>query len=70
LLRNACVAAGNWGQRSAVPVLADLLHDSEPLVRGHAAWALRQIGGNGASAAINDALKKEQDAQVRRELEA
>lgn len=70
LLRNACVAAGNWGHRSAVPVLADLLHDSEPLVRGHAAWALRQIGGNGAFAAIYDALKMEQDAQVRRELEA
>jgi epoxyqueuosine reductase len=53
LVRNACVAAGNWGSPTAVPALAPLLADPEPLVRGHAAWALRQIGTREALAALN-----------------
>jgi epoxyqueuosine reductase len=43
LLRNVCVAAGNWGDAAAVPHLTALLSDDSPLVRGHAAWALAQI---------------------------
>jgi epoxyqueuosine reductase len=45
LLRNACVAAGNWGGETAVSALTNLLHDPEPLIRSHAAWALGQIEG-------------------------
>lgn len=45
LVRNACVAAGNWGSETAVPLLTRLLSDPEPVVWGHAAWALRRIGG-------------------------
>ncbi|MDX1663546.1 MAG: tRNA epoxyqueuosine(34) reductase QueG, partial [Candidatus Promineifilaceae bacterium] len=45
LVRNACVAAGNWGSVEALPALVPLLEDEAPLVRGHAAWALGQIGG-------------------------
>jgi epoxyqueuosine reductase len=45
LVRNACVAAGNWGDPAAAPILARLLEDSEPLVREHAAWALARIAG-------------------------
>src|ERR687889_180702 len=46
LLRNCCVAAGNLGLRSAVPALVRALRgDPSPLVRGHAAWALGEIGG-------------------------
>ncbi|MCA9972894.1 MAG: tRNA epoxyqueuosine(34) reductase QueG, partial [Anaerolineales bacterium] len=52
LLRNACVAAGNWGSETAVGPLAALLADPEPLLRGHAAWALRQIGTPAALAAV------------------
>ena len=44
LLRNVCVALGNWGDPLAVPGLVEALNDSEPLIRGHAAWALGQIG--------------------------
>src|SRR5690606_12278584 len=40
LLRNVAVALGNWGSPEAVPALVEALHDEEPLVRGHAAWAL------------------------------
>ncbi len=40
LVRNACVAAGNWGNEEALPALRRLLDDEEPLVREHAAWAI------------------------------
>ncbi|MFN2123234.1 MAG: tRNA epoxyqueuosine(34) reductase QueG [Candidatus Promineifilaceae bacterium] len=68
LLRNACVAAGNWGDKSAVPPLAALLHEADPILRGHAAWALRQIDNMGARTAVSDALRVEDDPQVRQEL--
>ena len=68
LLRNACVAAGNWGDKSAVPLLANLLRDPQPIIRGHAAWALHQIDDTVALAAISDALRNELNPQVRQEL--
>lgn len=43
LLRNVAVALGNWGSPEALPVLEQTLHDPEPLIREHAAWAIRQI---------------------------
>ena len=49
LLRNCCVAAGNLGLERAVPALVRALReDSSALVRGHAAWALGEIGGSEA----------------------
>ena len=68
LVRNACVAAGNWGSAAAVPALVALLADGAPLVRGHAAWALRRIGGEAGDAALAAALAIETDPAVRREL--
>lgn len=68
LLRNAAVAAGNWGSEAAVPALASLLGDPEPLLRGHAAWALHQIGSHKAKAAVAAALAGEPDEAVRREM--
>ena len=68
LVRNACVAAGNWGSAAAVPALAALLADLAPLVRGHAAWALRRIGGEMANAALAAALTTEDDPAVVREM--
>ena len=44
LLRNVCVAAGNWGGEAAVPALQTLAQDESQLVREHAGWALVQIG--------------------------
>ncbi|MCA9936286.1 MAG: tRNA epoxyqueuosine(34) reductase QueG [Ardenticatenaceae bacterium] len=69
LLRNACVAAGNWGSETAVPPLITLLSDPEPLLRGHAAWALRQIGGKVAETAVAQAIRRETDPDVRGEME-
>jgi epoxyqueuosine reductase len=42
-LRNACVAAANWGDTSTLPALNKLASDEEPLVRSHAIWAISQI---------------------------
>lgn len=44
LLRNVCVALGNWGSEVAVPVLTRALADPSERVREHAAWALESIG--------------------------
>ncbi len=68
LLRNTCVAAGNWGSEEAVPALIPLLADPAPIVRGHAAWALRQIGGPEARAAVAQAFSGESDETVRHEM--
>ena len=43
LLRNAAVALGNAGDPVALPVLRRALQDEEPLIREHAAWAIRHI---------------------------
>ena len=68
LVRNAAVAAGNWGSPEAVPVLLPLLGDESTLVRGHAAWALGEIGAAAGMARLETALAKEQDEMVREEL--
>ncbi len=71
LRRNAAVAAGNWGDERAVPALVELLLDVEagPLVRGHVAWALGQIGGDEAYRGLRRGLRREMDAFVRREIQ-
>jgi epoxyqueuosine reductase len=68
LLRNVCVALGNSGDPSAVTSLIRALRHEEPLVRGHAAWALGRLGGEAAAAALRSALSAEEDAWVHEEL--
>jgi epoxyqueuosine reductase len=70
LVRNACVAAGNWGDPAAAPILAQLLEDPEPAVRGHAAWALGRIGGTEANRALAHAIAVETDPWVSGEIAA
>jgi epoxyqueuosine reductase len=43
LLRNVCVALGNVGDDSALPHLQKAAKDSEPLIAGHARWAMERI---------------------------
>lgn len=69
LLRNVCVALGNSGDRQAVPALIGALHDNEPLVRGHAAWALGRLGEEPAREALQEALTTENDEEVRVEIQ-
>jgi epoxyqueuosine reductase len=49
-LRNVAVALGNSGDPGAIPALEKALAHEEPLVRGHAAWALGRLGGREALA--------------------
>jgi epoxyqueuosine reductase len=68
LLRNVCVALGNSGDASAVPALVEALQHEEALVRGHAAWALGQLGGGVARQALEEALLHEVDTEVLTEI--
>ena len=71
LLRNVCVALGNLRDPVAVPALERTLREEpEALVRGHAAWAMGQIGGARARAALTDAAAHDTDATVRQEARA
>ncbi len=42
-IRNVLIAAGNSGDKSLVPTVANLLSDTSPLVRAMAVWALAQL---------------------------
>jgi epoxyqueuosine reductase len=64
MLRNLCVALGNWGDAAAVRVLAEALSDSSPLVRAHAAWALGEIGTDVAVDFVRERLESELDPLV------
>jgi epoxyqueuosine reductase len=64
------VALGNWGAPEAVPALAVALNDEEPLVRGHAAWALGRIGTEAARQALSGRGEVEEDGWVREEIAA
>jgi epoxyqueuosine reductase len=67
LLRNCCVSAGNLKLKEVVPALVRALReDSSALVRGHAAWALGEIGGS--EAALKEAAEVEQDTWCQDEI--
>lgn len=67
LLRNVAVALGNWGNGAALPALRAALGDTEPLVRGHAAWALGRLGEYGW---LQAAREREKDSYVLEEMAA
>src|SRR6266850_1782710 len=68
-LRNVAVTLGNLKSIEAVPALIRALEDEETLVRGHAAWALGQIGSRMAIDALQCRSQTELDADVRSEME-
>jgi epoxyqueuosine reductase len=69
LLRNVAIALGNLKAGEATPILLRVLHhDPDPLVRGHAAWALGQIGGRQARTGLERALINESDTWVLEEV--
>lgn len=67
LVRNACIAVGNWGDQIAIPYLETLLDDEHPIVRGHSAWALAQI--TDATKRLKSQLEREQDQDVKTDIE-
>jgi epoxyqueuosine reductase len=68
-LRNVAVALGNLKSREAVPALIDALQDDEPLVRGHAAWALGEIGTPESLEALRRHQSIESEAEVGEEID-
>ena len=69
-LRNVAVALGNSRDPAAVPVLSTALSDEEPLVRGHAAWALGRIGSVDGLDALLARVALEREEFVLSELRA
>jgi epoxyqueuosine reductase len=68
-LRNLALAAGNAEGEEHVPALIESLRNEiEPLARGHAAWALGQLGGQAARTALEAAGKSEADPWVMEEI--
>jgi len=72
MLRNVCVALGNWGHHHTIPALAQALHDETLPPRGHAAWALGQVGAQVGMDKVTPLLRArlavETDAWVRQEI--
>jgi len=72
MLRNVCVALGNWADPQTVDALSLALRDPEPLPRGHAAWALGRVlaarGDRRAQAALKEAADREGNAWVLEEI--
>jgi epoxyqueuosine reductase len=66
LRRNAAVVLGNLRDESALPALGAALDDADPVVRGHAAWALGQIGSSHPT--LSRRLSVEEDERVGTEL--
>ena len=69
LRRNAAVALGNLRDARAVPSLARALDDDDPLIRGHAAWALGRIADPQAADVLRARLARESNPPVREEIE-
>ncbi len=53
LRRNVCVALGNLGDASALPVLARVAREDEPLVAEHAAWACARLANRSGAGAVD-----------------
>ena len=69
LLRNVAVALGNSKNPEAIGPLRTALQDPEPLIRGHAAWALSQFAESEAHGALVRHLNREDDEQVKAEVQ-
>jgi epoxyqueuosine reductase len=67
LLRNACVAAGNSGDASLIGPLIRLASHDSAIVRAHAVWAARRLGGDDA---LLRARSLESDPTVLTEFES
>lgn len=76
MLRNVCVALGNWGEPVVQPALSTALYDPEAIARMHAAWALGEIiakhaghvPAETARATLEEAAARESDSSVLEEI--
>jgi epoxyqueuosine reductase len=64
LLRNVCIAMGNSGHAAFIPDLIAVLGDQEPLIRGHAIWALAQLADTDHQVHILSVLMSAKEAEA------
>ena len=70
MLRNACVVAGNSGERSLVSAIVRVSDDEDPIIREHALWALGRLDPSVARDRARRRRAVETDAAVLSEIEA
>ncbi len=70
LVRNACIAAGNWGSTQAIIPLQELLNDPSPLIRTHAAWSLHHIMADDSRRMLQTQLLHEDNAEVQEAIQS
>jgi epoxyqueuosine reductase len=68
--RNACIVLGNRARAADLPVLASALDDDDPVVAGHAAWAVGAIGGSRARRLLAESAGRESRPEVLAEIHA
>jgi epoxyqueuosine reductase len=70
LARNATIVAANTKYEAAIPLLINLAQsDPDPIVRGHAVWALAQFSDKRLTTVV-DQRRKDEDPFVRQEAQA
>ncbi len=69
LRRNAVIAAGASGATALGRPVEACLDDPDPMLRGHAAWALARLGVPAAAQRLERALRSEWDPDVRNEAQ-
>jgi epoxyqueuosine reductase len=69
-MRNCLIALGNIADPTAVPYLAKALLFPHPLIRQQAAWSLGKIRTPQSKEALESALAKEADQQVKAQISA
>lgn len=70
IVRNAAIALGNSGEKEAIKPLGKALGHTEPIVRGHAAWALGRLDSPLAREFLEGQVTKEYDENVKKEIKS
>ncbi|WP_394185701.1 tRNA epoxyqueuosine(34) reductase QueG [Metabacillus halosaccharovorans] len=70
LQRNAILALAHYKDKTALEDLVQVMHkDPRPVIRGTAAWTIGKIGDITMEPELRKALEKEQDDEVKQEIE-
>lgn len=68
--RNACIVLGNRAHAADLSVLAAVLDDDDPVVAGHAAWAVGAVGGSRARRLLEASAGRESRPEVLAEIQS